>query len=72
VREEIARYLNSTEWIQLENGEKIKVFLNDNSLEVQIDKDQPGNIFKDDENYKDVFDTLIKIDPDHKEVYENR
>ena len=30
------------------------------------------NIFKDDENYQDVFDTLIKIDPDHKDAYENR
>lgn len=29
------------------------------------------NIFKDAEEYRDVFEILIKIDPDHKEDYEN-
>ncbi len=50
VREEIIKYLNSAEWIQLKNGEKVKAFLKENSLEVQIDEEQPVNIFKDDES----------------------
>jgi len=49
-REEIVDYLNNTEWIQLEDSEKVEWFLNDNSLKVQIDKDRPGNIFRDHES----------------------
>jgi len=29
------------------------------------------NIFKDDENYREVFETLVKVDPDHKADYED-
>ncbi len=41
---------NNTEWIQLENNEKVERFLKDNAIEVQIDEDHIGNIYKDDES----------------------
>lgn len=47
VKEEIVEYLNKSDWIRLENSEKVEMFLNDNSSEVQIDEDLPKNNIKD-------------------------